>query len=525
MESSSEVVRLDKAIAAKKRLCKQLEELIEKEKSITEESLRKAEKKASDANGLFEKERACREEKLTVIEQLTDEIGSLESGIIEREEELSKYKRFKEILFKLKSIKQEDEAKTSVLPQVPNEEEQKLKVSDFKQLLDLMTNLTEQNISIVCLCDRGKETLEKIQPTSKMWLEKIQDLENEDEELIKMEDQINKKKKMVVKLKQSVQLYDSLKTVDEKLVLDALSKKVKKVYRFCTVRKITTKDKLVSTTDMLTAVEHCVYALLNQMMKIPENNFKKLKKVIFTEKQKERHIQSMRKTMEDETEKKMKYIKRAMSDIKKREGKRLMPRSIISKNQNRKRKTADERPPTPEEIVWDEQLVAEKDRPAVMTLWEDWRLDKDKREAALKKQRRENEKRATMHQSEPVHGKPRCKETERNTQSLRPTCPPPISKPIKTTTAVSSAAAKASCNNLQRPAVSHRPGHPLSTTKSLPIIPSAASQNKFRIPTKMRPGSFTGQRPASHPFLNHLITLAARNSNRLFDSGVQVWSN
>ncbi|AWP18673.1 Hypothetical protein SMAX5B_006137 [Scophthalmus maximus] len=160
---------------------------------------------------------------------------------------------------------------------------------------------------------------------------------------------------------------------------------------------------------MLTAVEHCVYALLNQMMKIPENNFKKLKKVIFTEKQKERHIQSMRKTMEDETEKKMKYIKRAMSDIKKREGKRLMPRSIISKNQNRKRKTADERPPTPEEIVWDEQLVAEKDRPAVMTLWEDWRLDKDKREAALKKQRRENEKRATMHQSEPVHGKPSCK--------------------------------------------------------------------------------------------------------------------
>uniref|UniRef100_A0A3P8SF97 DUF4200 domain-containing protein n=1 Tax=Amphiprion percula TaxID=161767 RepID=A0A3P8SF97_AMPPE len=164
----SEILRMDKAIAKEERQLQQLEKTIERDNLNFEEFLRENEKMSVEARML--------------------EIAKFEEILID-------YKRYKELLFKLSPPEWQEAQKTKktkvlsgkdaqhnqnlepeemadensnahrVVPSLLRhlfQDEPELYFTDPQQLLDLMTELTEQNLSLIQNSARVEEKLEEL---------------------------------------------------------------------------------------------------------------------------------------------------------------------------------------------------------------------------------------------------------------------------------------------------------------------------------------------------------------------------
>ncbi|XP_039657028.1 coiled-coil domain-containing protein 38-like isoform X2 [Perca fluviatilis] len=342
MKSRKEIKKLKKTIITKTAHMKQLEQSLGIENKISEQCLRRIEKKAEDARTLFEKENQKRKEANSTTAKLTEDIGTLKSELAKIEDILNKYKRYKNILFKLSPPEWQQGSGSSPGPVVPSsreptlssarddtlskcEEKLELYFSDPQQLLDLMAELTEQNLCLIPHSTRVDETLQELKQTiDATWKKMKKDDERLTLQVNDMEERIRNEMERATLLKKKVQLHDSLKTQDQDILLDALGAKVTEVHCRCVDSRLTN----LSTLEKLSSVEYRMTVVLELIENIPEEELETLRMIKDNERKSRQREEQLRLEMERKIEMMKKCFKKSHGESKKITGRRLMPRCI-----------------------------------------------------------------------------------------------------------------------------------------------------------------------------------------------------
>ncbi|XP_034739311.1 cilia- and flagella-associated protein 100-like isoform X2 [Etheostoma cragini] len=385
MTKRAEILRMDKAIAKEEGQLRQLEMIIERDNFNFEEFLRENEKKSVEARTFFEHEAKSKQEKNTQIKKLTAEIGIVKSELEKYEEILIDYKRYKKLLFELSPPEWQEAQKTKAfktnvltdgdvldeqnrepeesaignglekkvsspggeLPSIREtrlssahsntlietfkldsdsseyEHEPELYFTEPQQLLDLVTELTEQNLSLIQNTTRVEETLEELRQSTEATRKKI---EKDEEQLTLQINDINQRidieKARGTKLRQKVQLHVSLKKEDQDVMLDALGEKVAEVHRCCVDDRITN----LSTLEKLANIENRMSLLLQALESIPEDRLEMMKKIKDSERRSRQREEKLREQSEKQKERMRRYLERSLADSKKISGRKLMPR-------------------------------------------------------------------------------------------------------------------------------------------------------------------------------------------------------
>ncbi|XP_065325506.1 cilia- and flagella-associated protein 100 [Pelmatolapia mariae] len=376
MTKRSEILRMDEAIAKEEKLLKHLERSTERDNVRFEEFLRENEKKSVEARTLYEQEARSTQEKNNEIRRLTAEILTIKSELARFEEILVDYKSYKDLLFKLSPPEWQEAQRSKVMSgkgtkedqnrelkdtairnglETPGrqltsiqetrlspahsdslvtdptldsdssdyEDEPELYFTDPQQLLDLMTELTEQNLSLIQNSTRVEETLEQLQQS----LKTTKKNHEKDEEQItmqinEMKERIEKEKARGARLERKVLLHVSLNTQDQDVLLDALSEKVAEVHRSCVDDRMTK----LNTLEKLANIEKRLSLLLQSLESIPEEKLELMKKIKDSERRTREREDKLREQREKQKERMRRYSERSLADSKKISGKKLMPR-------------------------------------------------------------------------------------------------------------------------------------------------------------------------------------------------------
>uniref|UniRef100_A0A8C7YL58 Cilia and flagella associated protein 100 n=1 Tax=Oryzias sinensis TaxID=183150 RepID=A0A8C7YL58_9TELE len=328
----SEILKIDRAVMKEEKQLRELEKNIERQNQRFEEFLKENERKSVEARTLFEQEDKSKQEKNAEIKKLTAEIGIIKREIFGFEETLMDYKRYKEFLHclsppewqeeqKLKALKAKepsdkdgeenqevtlqngkcsrkmstkktptrDRCKLNFQKQFADDPE--LYFTDPQQLLDLMAELTEQNLSLIQDSVRVEEKLEELQHSIE------------------------------------VQLHTTKQVcwfILEDAMLDALSEKVAKVHRSCVDDRMTN----LSTFEKVANIENCMLSLLEGLESIPGETLESMRKIKESEKRTRQREEKLREQKEKQEERMKRYLERSFSDSKKKSGRKLMPRCM-----------------------------------------------------------------------------------------------------------------------------------------------------------------------------------------------------
>ncbi|KAG9352960.1 hypothetical protein JZ751_017536 [Albula glossodonta] len=206
------------------------------------------------------------------------------------------------------------------------DEEPEMYFTDPQQLLDLLTDLEEQNLSLIQNSRETEETLEELRQIMDQTRKKM---EKETEQLLQqiksMTINIKQEEERAAELEVKARLfsYGKYKEEDQDSMLDQLGQKVEEVYRSC----VGDSEGNLSTLQMLTAIEGRLGELLESMETMPRD------RVLMAEraKEKERRLrlreEKISQQKRHQEERLRKALERAQADITKTKGKKLMVRS------------------------------------------------------------------------------------------------------------------------------------------------------------------------------------------------------
>uniref|UniRef100_A0A672ZVC5 Uncharacterized protein n=1 Tax=Sphaeramia orbicularis TaxID=375764 RepID=A0A672ZVC5_9TELE len=177
--------------------------------------------------------------------------------------------------------------------------------TDPQQLVDLLTELTEQNLSLIQNSARVEETLEELRQAMEITKKKIE----QDEEHLTL--QINDIKQRIDTEKARA-LFDQLL---QDIMLDALGEKVSDVYHCCVDDRMTN----LNTLEKLANIENSMSVMLQSLESIPEENLELMKKIKDSERRtryalrEEKLIEQRKK----QKERMQRYLERSLADSKK----------------------------------------------------------------------------------------------------------------------------------------------------------------------------------------------------------------
>ncbi|XP_040214930.1 cilia- and flagella-associated protein 100 [Rana temporaria] len=207
-----------------------------------------------------------------------------------------------------------------------SEEEPELYFTDPQQLLDIFSELEEQNLSLIQNSQETEEALEEIKHTIATTEEKM---ENETQQL---KDQIAHLKASIsqeeeratdLELKSRVFAFGQYKSEDQDKMLTSLSSKVEEVYRAC----IGENRANLNALQMLMVIESQLEELLDNIEVIPKDRMEIAEKA----KEKERRLRLREEKIKQQKlhqeERLRRALERAQADPKKTTGRRLMTRS------------------------------------------------------------------------------------------------------------------------------------------------------------------------------------------------------
>ncbi|XP_024139473.1 cilia- and flagella-associated protein 100 isoform X2 [Oryzias melastigma] len=368
----SEILKMDRAIVKEEKQLRELEKDIEMQNQRFEEFLKENERKSVEARTLFEQEDKLKQEKNAEIKKLTAEIGIIKREIFGFEETLMDYKRYKDFLHRLSPPEWQEEQKLKALKAkkssdkdreenqevtLKNDVERKPSSSDRReaelssahlsdagtddssdyeddpgmyftdpqQLLDLMAELTEQNLALIQDSARVEEKLEELQHAIEATRREI------DEDYLQIKVQIDdvkqrreRERARAAKLQQKVQLHVSLSTEDRDAMLDALGEKVAKVHRSCVDDRMTN----LSTFEKVADIESRMLSLLEGLESIPGETLENMRKIKESEKRTRQREEKLREQKEKQEERMKRYQERSFSDSKKKSGRKLVPRCM-----------------------------------------------------------------------------------------------------------------------------------------------------------------------------------------------------
>uniref|UniRef100_A0A3B5Q7G8 Cilia and flagella associated protein 100 n=1 Tax=Xiphophorus maculatus TaxID=8083 RepID=A0A3B5Q7G8_XIPMA len=356
MTKRSEILKMEKAVAKEERKLKQLEKLIERDNQKFEEFLRENERKSVEARALFEREEKSKQEKNAVIKKLTAEMRTIQSELEKYEDALTDYLKYKDFLFRLSPAEWQDEQKSKDSKtktsskqndgQEPTEtgiwnnslallwlilrgqfalhqnvipleclsavfhlcrpssiqDKPELYFTDPQQLLDLMSELTEQNLSLIQNSARAGEALAKLRQTSDKQL------------VLKYQLFVVSKAFIIFKLLAVGFFFFFLYFFDfQDKMLDALNKKVTEVYSGCVENRITD----LSTLQKVAKIESRVFSLLQSLEGMPVERLAVVKKVKESEKRSRMREEKLMEQREKQKERMRRYLERSLADSKK----------------------------------------------------------------------------------------------------------------------------------------------------------------------------------------------------------------
>ncbi|XP_029021915.1 cilia- and flagella-associated protein 100 isoform X2 [Betta splendens] len=365
MTKRSDILRMDRAIAKEEKQLKELEKLIERDNLKSEEFLRENEKKSVEARAFYEQEAKSKKEKTVEIKKLNAETAAIKSELTKLEETLMDYTRYKDLLFKLsppewqeaqraKAMKakppsdkeaqdehsrepeeaaaagsamtaSEPDRETTPLESSDYEDEPELYFTEPQQLLDLVTELREQNLSLIQNSTRGEETVEELRQVMETTREKIEkDEEHLELQINDVNQRIDKEKAKYNKLKQKVQLHLSLNTEDQDAMFDALSDKVSEVHSSCVGDRMAN----LNTLEKLASLESHMVLLLLSLESIPKEILEMMRKIKDSERRTREREEKLREQQEKQKDRMRRYLERSLTDSKRTCGKKLMPRCM-----------------------------------------------------------------------------------------------------------------------------------------------------------------------------------------------------
>ncbi|KAG7478400.1 hypothetical protein MATL_G00080140 [Megalops atlanticus] len=206
------------------------------------------------------------------------------------------------------------------------EEEPELYFTDPQQLLDLLTELEEQNLSLI---QNSRETEEALEELRQVMEQTRQKMERETEQLMRqidlMTQNIQQEEDRAAELEIKARLfsYGKYKEDDQDSMLESLGQKVEEVFRSC----VGDSEGNLSTLQMLTAIEGKLGELLENVETIPRD------RVLMAERAKERERrlrlreEKIQQQKQHQEERLRKALERAQADISKTTGRKLMFRS------------------------------------------------------------------------------------------------------------------------------------------------------------------------------------------------------
>ncbi|KAF3856884.1 hypothetical protein F7725_017607 [Dissostichus mawsoni] len=199
-------------------------------------------------------------------------------------------------------------------PPPPLQEKLELFSSEAHQILDLVTEFTDQVLSLTRISNWVDEPLKELMQDIETNSRKM---EEDDEKLMlqldEMKDRIASDQERAATLKRKVQLHDSLKTEDHDTMSDALGVKITEVHRCCVDSK-------------LSSVEYRISLLFQFLESIPKENLETLRLIKDSERRSRLREEQLRLEKEKHLEMLKRCKQRSMDESKKKTGRKLRPR-------------------------------------------------------------------------------------------------------------------------------------------------------------------------------------------------------
>ncbi|KAI4883056.1 hypothetical protein NFI96_029344 [Prochilodus magdalenae] len=208
----------------------------------------------------------------------------------------------------------------------PCAEEPELYFTEPQQLLDLLSELEEQNLSLIQNMQETEEGLEEFRQTMEQTRKNTEHEADQLKQQIEvMTGTIEREKERTAELELKARLFNFGKyKAEEDDTLYALTRKVEEVYRSC----VGDSEANLSSLQMLTAIEGRLGELLENVEMIPGDRLAIAERA----KEKERRLSRMRDEKiylqkQHQEERMKKAMERAQAEIKRTSGRKLMPRS------------------------------------------------------------------------------------------------------------------------------------------------------------------------------------------------------
>ncbi|MEJ1279689.1 cilia and flagella associated protein 100 [Cricetulus griseus] len=212
-------------------------------------------------------------------------------------------------------------------PSVYSLQEMELYFTEPQQLLDVFTQLEEQNLSLIQNTQEMEETLDDLNVT----LRNTQIRMDREVNLLKqwiatMMISISKEEEAAaeLQLKARVFHFGEYKGHQQEMLLESLNLKVQDVYQNCVGMQ---QEANLGTVQMLTVVEHQLDELLENLERVPQAKIEQAEKI----KERERRIrireEKARIQKQQQEERLQRARARAQAEIKKKRGRRLVCRS------------------------------------------------------------------------------------------------------------------------------------------------------------------------------------------------------
>ncbi|KAK7904502.1 hypothetical protein WMY93_017109 [Mugilogobius chulae] len=305
-----------------------LQKYLEVDQSVHENYINQNKKRSENAFiGLKQAQRTELELDVQTV-SLTEEKKDIERDLEQIEGVLNQYTHCRDVMFKLSLDEWQEAQKSKETPKSGVEDDNSLSffTTAPEDLLDKMTELTEQNVSLIQNAPKVDDSLEELKQAIENTSTKTIALEEKvTSQILDLRERVDVMKTSTTKLKQRVQLYDSLKSADEDIMLNSLEEIVSKKYSQCVERRA---QYLLSTLEMLAHIEDRVCNLLEQLENIPEEFVEVVLKIKESEKRSRQQEEQLRLERLKKEERLKKCMHRTLKEIPKKRGRKLMPRCI-----------------------------------------------------------------------------------------------------------------------------------------------------------------------------------------------------
>uniref|UniRef100_A0A4W5P237 Cilia and flagella associated protein 100 n=1 Tax=Hucho hucho TaxID=62062 RepID=A0A4W5P237_9TELE len=361
MVKRGEIEKLEKVAAAEERKLTHAEQFLEDDAIIFDQFLKENDKNSVEAIKVAELETKVKMEKMSEIKRITTRMVTIKSDISKFEDIIKEFKMHKEFLFKLSPLewqeahrakaktlklksatkgkpKEKDERATPkrrtsmcsflvfVIKHTGCDEDLELYFRDPRQLLELLTELEEQNLSLIQNSRETEDAREEFRQVMDYNRKKMEVETNQlTQQIDIMTHTIQRERERAAELELKARLFNFGKynSDDQEGMFDSLGAKVEEVYRGC----VGDSEANLSTLQMLKAIESRLDELLEKVEIVPKERLVLAERA----KEKERRFrlrdEKMHQDKQHQEERLKRALERAQADVKKRTGKKLMARS------------------------------------------------------------------------------------------------------------------------------------------------------------------------------------------------------